>query len=412
FSSWSGSVTESINPLNVMMDADKVITATFSPIPTYQVAVEVAGQGSVTPPGGTFLSNTVVMFSANPAAGWVFGRWTGDVSSLANPLELSVSNDTHLTAVFGQPPAISSQPQSATVDAGGTVVFQVEAQGSQPFAYEWQKDGLPLEGATSASLQIANVRAADAGEYQVTVSNDYGATLSQGATLTLGNSCGGPNVVTACNEAQLREAVSRGGVVRFCCNGTIILTDTIEITHDVALDAQQFAVSISGDNAVRLFKILTNVQFSATNLLLINGRHVGTNGTAAPPQPGEDGLGGAILNQGGTVHLVSCVLSNNSSQGGRAAVPPEPTSPMAAAGMGRGGAIMNMGGTVYLDSVLAVSNSTVGGFASNPFFVPVAECGPGFGGALGSVQGAVVISDSMFIGNTSLGLAAQIAARA
>src|SRR5262245_40130558 len=74
FAGWSGSVSEGLNPLNLTMDADKVVTATFAPIPTYEVAVGVSGQGSisVTPPGGNYQSNTLVTLSATPADGWVF----------------------------------------------------------------------------------------------------------------------------------------------------------------------------------------------------------------------------------------------------------------------------------------------------------------------------------------------------
>ena len=127
------------------------------------------------------------------------------------------------------------------------------------------------------------------------------APLRAAAPIPIDGPCIGPDVLTACNDAQLREAISRGGLVRFCCQGTIVLTNTIEVTRDVALDAQEFAVSISGNNSVRLFKVLPNVQFTATNLLLINGRYVGTNGTdySTPAQPGEEGMGGAILNEGG-----------------------------------------------------------------------------------------------------------------
>jgi hypothetical protein len=413
FTGWSGSVSEGLNPLNLIMDADKVVTASFAPIPIYEVTVGVSGQGSVTPPGGNYQSNTLVTLSATPADGWVFGQWTGDTTSTANPLAFRLTANQNVTAVFGQPPALATQPQGATVPVGSPFQFSVEAEGTGPLTYGWQKDGLPLKDATSSTLSIAQVSTDDAGEYRVLVGNAYGETLSQAAKLAIEDVCSGPNVVAACTETALRDAISRGGVVRFCCNGVITLTSTIEITRDVALDARAFSVGISGNNAVRLFKVMTNAQFSVTNVALLNGRYLGTNGNSAEnssavPQPGEDGFGGALLNEGGIVQLVSCLLSNNWSQGGRAGVDDPSANPrrQALAGIGGGGAIMNLGGTLYLDSVYAVSNTTVGGLALSPFF-NVPPCGPGLGGALGSQQGVVVINDSTFVGNLSVGRAGQ-----
>src|SRR3954463_6024226 len=39
FASWSGDATDNVNPLNVTMDADKIITANFAQIPTYTLTV-------------------------------------------------------------------------------------------------------------------------------------------------------------------------------------------------------------------------------------------------------------------------------------------------------------------------------------------------------------------------------------
>src|ERR1044071_7383121 len=90
--------------------------------------------------------------------------------------------------------------------------------------------------------------------------------------------CAGTNVVSDCTDIALRQAVSTGGVVRLCCNGTITLTNTINITNDVTLDGSGQNVAISGNNAVRLFNVSTGVTFTASNVWLINGWNIGTNG--------------------------------------------------------------------------------------------------------------------------------------
>ncbi len=68
---------------------------------------------------------------------------------------------------------------------GGTnVEFRVVATGSLPLSYQWLRNGTNLDGATSQGLTLTNVSAADAGTYQVLVSNAYGATNSPGAEFT------------------------------------------------------------------------------------------------------------------------------------------------------------------------------------------------------------------------------------
>jgi Immunoglobulin domain/PKD domain len=83
-------------------------------------------------------------------------------------------------------PSITSQPQSQTVAAGSSVTFSVTATGNAPFLYQWYKNGAAISGATTSSISILSVQAANAGTYTVTVSN--GAlpnATSNGAILTV-----------------------------------------------------------------------------------------------------------------------------------------------------------------------------------------------------------------------------------
>src|SRR6266496_460168 len=75
FTSWSGDIASNVNPTNVTMDAEKTITANFSQLPNYALSVGISGQCYVNPPGGTFLSNTVVALTATPSNGWIFLNW-------------------------------------------------------------------------------------------------------------------------------------------------------------------------------------------------------------------------------------------------------------------------------------------------------------------------------------------------
>lgn len=90
-----------------------------------------------------------------------------------------------------QPPTITAPPRNQTVAAGGTVVFSVSADSQAPLQYQWRKNGLSLlddhrlSGARSDTLTIANVQPADAGQYEVVVSNAAGQTAGGPVTLTV-----------------------------------------------------------------------------------------------------------------------------------------------------------------------------------------------------------------------------------
>lgn len=89
-------VTDGINPVShewsVNVGAACVLT------------VNTVGQGSVTldPAGGSYTEGTLVTLTADPAAGWTFSEWSGDVTSVDNPLQITIPENTTVTATFTQ----------------------------------------------------------------------------------------------------------------------------------------------------------------------------------------------------------------------------------------------------------------------------------------------------------------------
>ena len=89
------------------------------------------------------------------------------------------------------PPTIIGQPESQTVVAGTNVAFTVTATGTEPRAYQWRNgganltDGGNISGATTASLTLTNVQSANAGNYDVVVTNVSGNVTSLPAVLTV-----------------------------------------------------------------------------------------------------------------------------------------------------------------------------------------------------------------------------------
>jgi len=83
------------------------------------------------------------------------------------------------------PPSIATQPVSQTVSEGATVGFTVAVSGTEPFSYQWEKNGAAINGATGATLTLNSVTTGDAGTYTVIVKNSAGSVTSNPATLTV-----------------------------------------------------------------------------------------------------------------------------------------------------------------------------------------------------------------------------------
>jgi|GEM_PF-307023 len=134
-------------------------------------------KGTVDIPGATSASYTVTNAQTTDAGNYrvVVSNAAGSVTSAA----------AALTVVTPQAPTITAQPQSQTVSDGGNVTFSVTATGTQPFSYQWKKNGADITGATSATLTLTGVTPASAGSYSVVVTNLVTSVTSAAATLTV-----------------------------------------------------------------------------------------------------------------------------------------------------------------------------------------------------------------------------------
>lgn len=83
-------------------------------------------------------------------------------------------------------PLISTHPQSTTVSPGVSVTFEVTASGVPLPTYYWRFNGTIINNETNASYLIPAVSSANAGLYDVIVSNTAGSMTSIVAQLTAG----------------------------------------------------------------------------------------------------------------------------------------------------------------------------------------------------------------------------------
>ena len=110
-------------------------------------------------------------------------------------------------------PVITGLSASQSVPLGGAVTLSVTATGAAPLSYFWRKDGVNIPGATNADLSLAGVGAADAGVYQVVVSNPGGSTVSSNIVLSV---IGAP----AITGQPTNQVVALGGPVSLTVTAT------------------------------------------------------------------------------------------------------------------------------------------------------------------------------------------------
>ena len=82
-------------------------------------------------------------------------------------------------------PSIITDPVDQTVSLGFQATFTSTASGLPPLSYQWRKGNVIIPGATNNTFIIPAVSFADAGDYNMIVSNPYGADTSLDAHLTV-----------------------------------------------------------------------------------------------------------------------------------------------------------------------------------------------------------------------------------
>ena len=122
FSAWSGDCTGS-GACTVSMTANRGVTATFVQLRTLTVAVVGSGTVTSVPPGIScpsdctqdYPNGTPVALTATPAAGFVFGGWTGDCTG-TGACNLTMSANRSVTATF-----LALRTLTVSVTGNGTV---------------------------------------------------------------------------------------------------------------------------------------------------------------------------------------------------------------------------------------------------------------------------------------------------
>ena len=85
------------------------------------VTPENGGSVSYTPSGGSHDEGTQLSFTASASDAYIFSGWQGDLSGTSNPIELTLTKDVSVTALF----EIKEYTLDLVVEEGGTVIEEI-----------------------------------------------------------------------------------------------------------------------------------------------------------------------------------------------------------------------------------------------------------------------------------------------
>jgi uncharacterized repeat protein (TIGR02543 family) len=103
FSGWSGDASGAENPITIVMDSDKSLTANFAREYSLTIIAEEGGTTQPAPGSHVYGEGSTAVVTAIPDTDYDFIGWTGDVPSgheTDNPVTISLDSDKSITAHF------------------------------------------------------------------------------------------------------------------------------------------------------------------------------------------------------------------------------------------------------------------------------------------------------------------------
>lgn len=150
------------------------------------------------------------------------------------------SGGTEEPAAEALAPTVRTQPADLTVADGASASFSIEVDGSTPLTYQWERDGSPIDGATSSRYELAtSVHARDHGSrYRVQVRNAHGSASSRIVQLTV------TPLPAVIQTAPADTAVQAGSTARFTVG---IASGTQPMTYQWRRDDSPIAGATQAD---------------------------------------------------------------------------------------------------------------------------------------------------------------------
>jgi Immunoglobulin I-set domain/PKD domain len=251
--------------------------------------------------------------------------------------------------VWSNPPAVGcAEWQSApivtvpqiklTSDPVGFTIGNLAVGGLSPYSFAWLKDGSPVQdnghfsSTQTTSLIATGVSFADAGNYQVVVSNAFGVVTSSVVPLVIhcvnvaGSNPIAPysNWATAATNIQDAITASTAGDVVLVTNGLYATggksMDSV-ITNRIAVDKAILVQSVNGQNATIIQGAWDPTSINGlgavrcawmTNNAILNGFTLRSGATrTVTSSPNQSMGGGGVLGTSTNAAVCHCILATN-----------------------------------------------------------------------------------------------------
>ncbi len=158
-------------------------------------------------------------------------------------------------------PVITAGPLAQAVTVGDSVALEVTATGSPAPTYQWRKGGAPIAGATGAIYTIPSAVTADAGSYDVVVTNVMGTVTSPTAPVTVSKAVADVNLG---NLLQVYNGSPRGVSV-----STSVGVDPVELSYTVTYEGAPTPPVDAGSYQVAVTVNDVNYTGSASGTLVV-----------------------------------------------------------------------------------------------------------------------------------------------
>lgn len=104
FTGWGGDYSGTENPVTIVMDDDKSLSALFEKR-EYSLKINIEGEGEVTErllnaKATDYPAEAIVELKAVPEDGWTFLEWSGDLSGPSNSRSVTINETKEVTATF------------------------------------------------------------------------------------------------------------------------------------------------------------------------------------------------------------------------------------------------------------------------------------------------------------------------
>jgi len=192
FQYWTGDVTGSQNPIQVVMDGSKSIVAHFRAPGTFALTTlaEPSEAGIVNrfPDAASYAPGTHVRLTATVVGRFDFAGWSGDVTSAENSIDVVVDRDLQVVANFSVSTAVQASLVSTEVESGRVRLVWYAAELAAAVVERSAENAswaeiarLQVDGSHRFILEDANVLAGMTYRYRL-VTSDAGRRLVMGET--------------------------------------------------------------------------------------------------------------------------------------------------------------------------------------------------------------------------------------